>query len=198
VAAVEFGLLGPLRVVEDGRLVQIQAARHRVVLAALVLRAGELVTVDELAEAVWGEALPASPRKVVQTYVARVRKLLGGTELIQSRPEGYVLAVPREDVDVGRFEVLLGQAREAAGRGDRHAEAEVLRQALGLWRGEPLADVASEVLRRDAAARLAEQRLGALQRRIGADLVLGRHGELVAELQVLTERYPLREGCGRS
>ncbi len=147
-----------------------------------------------LAEAVWGEALPASPRKVVQTYVARLRKLLGGSGLIQSRPGGYVLAVARADVDVGRFEVLVERAREAAGRGDRHAEAEVLRQALGLWRGEPLADVASEVLGRDAAARLAEQRLGVLQRRIGADLVLGRHGELVAELQVLTERYPLREG----
>jgi len=194
VAVVEFGLLGPLRVVVDGRLVPVQAARHRVVLAALLVRAGELVTVEELAEAVWGEALPASPRKVVQTYVARLRKLLGGSGLIQSRPGGYVLAVARADVDVGRFEVLVERAREAAGRGDRHAEAEVLRQALGLWRGEPLADVASEVLGRDAAARLAEQRLGVLQRRIGADLVLGRHGELVAELQVLTERYPLREG----
>ncbi len=193
-AVVEFGLLGPLRVVVDGRLVPVQAARHRVVLAALLVRAGELVTVEELAEAVWGEALPASPRKVVQTYVARLRKLLGGSGLIQSRPGGYVLAVARADVDVGRFEVLVERAREAAGRGDRHAEAEVLRQALGLWRGEPLADVASEVLGRDAAARLAEQRLGVLQRRIGADLVLGRHGELVAELQVLTERYPLREG----
>jgi DNA-binding SARP family transcriptional activator len=194
VTAVEFGLLGPLRVVVDGRPVPIKAARHRVVLAALLLRAGELVTVDELAEAVWGEALPAHPRKVVQTYVARLRKLLGGSQLIHSRPEGYVLAVAREQVDVGRFQVLLEQGREAAGRGDRHAEADLLGQALGLWRGEPLADVASEMLHREAVARLVEQRLGALQRRIEADLALGRHAELVAELRVLTDRYPLREG----
>jgi DNA-binding SARP family transcriptional activator/Tfp pilus assembly protein PilF len=193
VAAVKFRLLGPLRVVVDGRPVPIQARRHRVVLAALLLRAGELVTVDELAEAVWGEALPAHPRKVVQTYVARLRKLLGA-ELLQSRPEGYVLAVAHAEVDVGRFELLLEQAEEAAGRGNRQVEAELLGQALGLWRGEPLADVASEALHREAAARLAEQRLGALQRRIEADLVLGRHAELVPELQVLTDRYPLREG----
>jgi DNA-binding SARP family transcriptional activator/DNA polymerase III delta prime subunit len=194
VAVVEFGLLGPLRVVVDGRLVPIQAARHRVVLAALLVRAGELVTVDELAEALWGEALPASTRKVVQTYVARLRKLLGGSGLIHSQPGGYVLAVARADVDVGRFEVLLGQAREAAGRGDRQGEAALLGRALGLWRGGPLADVASETLQREVAGRLGEQRLGVLQRRIEADLVLGRHDELVGELQVLTERYPLREG----
>ncbi len=192
--AVEFGVLGPLRVVEDGVAVPIPAAKHRVVLAALLLRAGELVTVEELAEAVWGEALPASPRKVVQTYVARLRKLLRGTELIQSRPKGYVLTVARDGVDAGRFELLLEQAWDAAGSGDRQAEAELLGQALALWRGEPLADVPSEVLHREAVPRLAEQRLGALQRRIEADLALGRHAELVAELAALTDRYPLREG----
>jgi len=190
---VEFGLLGPLKVVDGGRPVPIPSAKHRVLLAVLLLRAGELATVDKLAEAIWGDALPADPRKVVQTYVARVRKLLGGTELLQSHPEGYVLAVAPGDVDVGRFELLLAQARDAAGTGDRHSEAAALRQALARWRGEPLADVPSELLHRDAVARLAEQRSDALHRRIEADLALGRHAELVAELRALTDRHPLRE-----
>ena len=136
--------------------------------------------------------MPAGPRKVIQTYVARVRKLLGG-ELIQSRPEGYVIAVARDDTDVGRFELLLEQARDAADAGDRDTESAILRQALALWRGEPLADVPSERLHRDAVARLAEQRLDAICRRVEADLALGRHGDLVAELRTLTERHPLRE-----
>jgi len=116
---VEFGLLGPLKVVDGGRLVPIRSAKHRVLLAALLLRAGELVTVDELADAVWGDALPASPRKAVQTHVSRLRQLLRGAELIQSQPEGYVIAVAHGDVDVGRFGLLLEAARGAVGRGDR-------------------------------------------------------------------------------
>lgn len=190
---MEFGLLGPLEVIDDGRRVPIPSAKHRALLAALLVHAGELATVDELAEAIWGDALPAGPRRAVQTYVARLRKLLGGTKLIQSRPEGYVLAVAREETDLGRFELLLARARDAAAAGDRQAEATVLRQALGLWRGEPLAGVASEILHRDVVARLAEQRLDVLQRRIEADLQLGQHAELVPELRVLTDRYPLCE-----
>jgi len=190
---VEFGLFGPLEVLDGGRPVAIQSAKHRILLAALLLRAGELVTVDELADAVWGDALPASPRRAIQTYVSRLRQLLHAEELVQSRPEGYVLGVARSDVDVGRFELLLERAREAAGTGGRNAEAEALRQALGLWRGKPLADVTSEPLHRHAVARLAEQRLDALQRRIEAELALGRDAELVSELRALTDQFPLRE-----
>jgi DNA-binding SARP family transcriptional activator/DNA polymerase III delta prime subunit len=191
---VEFGLLGPLEVTDGGRPVTIPSAKQRILLACLLLRAGELVTVDELTGAIWGDdALPDDPRKVVQTYVTRLRKLLGGAELIYSRPGGYVIAVAPGDVDVGRFELLLGQAREAAGSGDRQAEAAALRRALGLWRGETLADVPSEALRLQAGERLAEQRLDALHRRVEADLALGRHAELVAELRTLTDQHPLRE-----
>lgn len=156
---MEFGLLGPLEIIDRDRAVPIRSAKHRILLAALLLRAGELVTVDELAEAIWGAALPADPRRVVQTYVTRLRKLLGGTELIQSRPEGYAIAVGPGDVDVRRFEMLLEKARDTARVEDRHAEAEVLRQALAMWRGEPLADVPSELLHRSTVARLGEQRL---------------------------------------
>ncbi len=190
---MEFGLLGPLEVIDGDRAVPIRSAKHRILLAALLLRAGELVTVDELAEAIWGAALPADPRRVIQTYVARLRKLLGATELIQSRPEGYAIAVALGDVDVRRFEMLLEKARDAAGVEDRHAEAELLHQALAMWRGKPLADVPSELLHRDAGGRLIEQRLDTLHRRVEADLALGRHAQLVAELRVLTVQHPLRE-----
>jgi DNA-binding SARP family transcriptional activator/tetratricopeptide (TPR) repeat protein len=190
---VKFGLLGPLEVVDGDRPVPIPSAKHRMLLAGLLLRPGQLVTVDELAEIIWGDTMPAGPRKVIQTYVGRLRKLLGGGELIQSRPGGYVIVVGPGDVDVGRFELLLERARDAAGREDRHTESAMLRRALALWRGEPLADVPSEKLHRDVVARLAEQRLDALFRRVEADLGVGRHGELVAELQILAERHPLRE-----
>jgi DNA-binding SARP family transcriptional activator len=191
---VKFGLLGPLEVTDGGRPVPIPSAKLRVLLACLLLRAGELVTVDELAEAIWGDAAPpAHPRRVVQTYVSRLRQLLGGNGLIQSRHEGYVIAAAAGDVDVGRLELLLARARDAADAGDRHREAAVLRQALRLWRGEPLADVPSETLHRDAVARLTEQRLDAICRRIEADLALGRHAELISELRTLTDRHPLRE-----
>jgi DNA-binding SARP family transcriptional activator len=190
---VKFGLLGPLEVVHGGRPVPIRSAKHRVLLAGLLLRPGQLVTVDELAETIWGDALPADPRKVIHTYIARLRRVLGDGELIQSRPEGYLSAVAPDDTDVGRFELLLERARDAARAGDLHAESATLREALALWRGEPLADVPSETLHRDTVARLAEQRLDALCRRAEADLRLGRHGELVAELRILTERHPLHE-----
>jgi DNA-binding SARP family transcriptional activator len=190
---VEFGVLGPLEVTDGRRRVWIPAAKQRMLLAALLLRVGELVTLDELAEAIWGDALPDDPRKVVQTYMSRLRQLLGDGGLIHSRPEGYVPTVARDEVDLGRFEMLLEQAREAADSGDRHREAALLREALGLWRGEPLADMSSTALHREVVARLAEQRLEALHRRIEAELALGRHAELVAELRALTQRHPLRE-----
>jgi DNA-binding SARP family transcriptional activator len=186
-------VLGPLEVTDGRRRVRIPSAKQRMLLAALLLRAGELVTLDELAEAIWGDALPDDPRKVVQTYISRLRQLLGDAGLIDSRPVGYVLTVARDEVDLGRFEMLLEQAREAADGGDRHREAALLREALGLWRGEPLADMSSAAMHREVVARLAEQRLEALHRRIEAELALGRHTELVAQLRALTERHPLRE-----
>jgi DNA-binding SARP family transcriptional activator len=192
--AGEFGLLGPLEVTIGGRVVPIPSAKQRVLLACLLLRPGELVTADELAEAIWGAALPANPRRVLQTYVSRLRKLLGEAgERLQGRPGGYLLAVDADDTDLVQFAGLLAQAREAARVGDRQTEAKVLAQALGLWRGAPLADVPSEGLGRVTVARLAEQRLEVLGRRIDADLALGRQAELVAELGALTQRYPLRE-----
>jgi DNA-binding SARP family transcriptional activator/tetratricopeptide (TPR) repeat protein len=192
---VEVGLLGPLRVVDDrGRVVVIGAAKQRVLLACLALRVGELVTTGELAEAIWGEGLPANPRRTVQTYVTRLRKLLGsGGGVVEGRPEGYALAASVV-VDVGRFAGLVAQARAAGGVGDRLGEARLLGRALSLWRGEALVDVPVEGPLREVVVGLSEQRLVVVERRIGAELWLGRHGELVAELWGLVERFPLREG----
>lgn len=190
---MKFGLLGPLEVVDRGRPLPIQSGKHRALLAGLVLRPGQIVTMDELADTVWGDTMPADPRRVLSTYVARLRRFLGNAGLIQTRPNGYVIYVTPDDTDVGRFELLLGQARDAAAAEDRDTELAILRQALALWRGEPLADVPSEKLHRTVADRLAEQRLDVLYRRVEADLGAGRHGELVAELRTLTERHPLRE-----
>lgn len=108
---MEFGLLGPLEVVDGGRPLRIQSAKHRMLLAGLLLRPGQLVTIDQPAETMWGATLPADPCKVIQTYVARVRKLLGGGELIQSRPEGYVIAVARDDTEGRRL--IRRQAHDA-------------------------------------------------------------------------------------
>jgi DNA-binding SARP family transcriptional activator/tetratricopeptide (TPR) repeat protein len=192
---VEFGVLGPLRVTDDaGGVVAVPAAKQRVVLACLALRAGELVTTDALAEAIWGGGLPGRPRRAVQTHVTRLRRLLGGGGLVASRPEGYVLAVAPEQTDVGRFRGLVARARVAANGGDRQGEAALLGQALSLWRGEPLADVPVEGPLREVVVGLSEQRLVVLGQRIAAELATGRHGELVAELRALCERYPLREG----
>ena len=190
---MEFRLLGPLEVVDGGQLVPIPSAKHRALLAYLLVRPGELVTVDELAEVIWGDALPANPRTTVQTYVSRLRQRLHLGEVLRSRPDGYVLVAACGDIDLGRFEILLEQASRAAGAGDRQGEAALLRQALALWRGVPLADVPSELLQRNVVLPLVEQRLSALQRRIEADLELGRHAEVVAELRALTDQYPLRE-----
>jgi DNA-binding SARP family transcriptional activator len=99
---VEFRLLGPLEAVDRGKPLLIRSARHRELLAALLLRAGEMVTLDEFAEAVWGDRLPANPRKTIQAYVSRLRKLLRGAGLIEARPDGYVIMVAPEDFDVSQ------------------------------------------------------------------------------------------------
>jgi len=134
---VEFRLLGPLEVVDGGQPVPIPSAKHRALLAYLLVRPGELVTVDELAEVIWGDALPANPRTAVQTYVSRLRQRLHLEEVLQSRPDGYVLAVDRGDIDVGRFEILLERASQAGRAGDRQVDTALLRQALALWGGGP-------------------------------------------------------------
>jgi DNA-binding SARP family transcriptional activator/tetratricopeptide (TPR) repeat protein len=191
---MEFCLLGPLTVRRGGMAVAVSRGRQRAVLAALLLRANHVVPVDELAEALWGPGLPPSARVSVQNYVARLRGTLGpAASRIATHPNGYLIRVGDGELDVARFEVLLGQARTAS-RQSRWAEAAGRAEAgLALWRGEPLADADSEVLAAREAPRLAELRLQAAETRIDAELHLGGQGEVIGELRQLAGAQPLRE-----
>lgn len=195
VTGTEFGLLGPLTVRCSGAVIPIQAGRQRTVLAALLLSVGRVVPVDELAEMLWGPVPPPTARVTVQNYVMRLRKALGSTAgaRISTRTPGYLMQVDAGELDVTRFEELLGDARAAARDGSWDQAATWARGALGLWRGEPLADVDSEVLSAREVPRLDELRLQALETRIDADLHLGRHAEIVAELRKTVGTHPLRE-----
>ena len=190
---MEFGILGPLEVRADGHAVPLGGARPRAVFAVLALNANRPVSADRLALALWGEEAPPSAVKTVQVYVARLRKALGDPEVLVTTPAGYRLRVRPGELDAERFESLVADGRQAlaAGRGDDAAAA--LRAALELWRGPPLAEVASAPFAPAEIARLEEQRLAALEVRVEADLAAGRHAELVAELGQLRMEHPWRE-----
>jgi DNA-binding SARP family transcriptional activator/tetratricopeptide (TPR) repeat protein len=189
---MKFGLLGPLTVRRGGAEVPVPAGKQRVVLATLLLNANRLVPLDELAEALWGPGPPPSARATMQNYVMRLRKSLGDSR-IATQPGGYLISADPGDLDVSRFETLLGSARAAARGGLWEQAADQARTALALWRGEPLADVDSELLALREKPRLAELRLQALETRIDADLNLGQAGEVVGELRHLAGAHPLRE-----
>jgi DNA-binding SARP family transcriptional activator len=192
--ATEFLLLGPLAVGTEGAPLPIPGAKHRAVLAALLLRANEVVTVDDLAEVLWGEDLPSSARTVVQNYVMRLRRALGPAgSRITTQPGGYLIRVEPGELDLDRLEDLLRHARAAA-RQARWTDASAQgAAALALWRGEPLADVGSDLLAARHGSRLAELRLQALESRLDAELQLERHGEAISELRQLAAGHPLRE-----
>jgi ABC-type oligopeptide transport system substrate-binding subunit/DNA-binding SARP family transcriptional activator/streptogramin lyase len=196
---VEFRALGDLEVVEDGRALALGPHQQRAVLALLVLSAGEVVSSDWLIEALWGECPPPTAAKTVQVYISRLRKTLDGAPasssggVIVTVDHGYMLRVDPGQVDVRAFERLLDRGRDAFADREFDAAATVLRQALGLWRGAPLADFTFDAFAAADIARLQELRLEALEIRIDADLALGRHAALVAELETLTTEHPLRE-----
>jgi DNA-binding SARP family transcriptional activator len=192
---MEFCLLGPLAVRCGDAVAAVPAGKQRVVLAALLLSANRVVPVEELAEALWGTGPPPSARVSVQNYVMRLRKALGpeGQSRIGTQPRGYVISVAADELDMARFEVLLGAARQAASDYSWDTAAAQARAALALWRGEPLADVESELLAARDVPRLGELRLQALETRIDADLHLGRHGDVIGELRQLAAAQPLRE-----
>jgi DNA-binding SARP family transcriptional activator/tetratricopeptide (TPR) repeat protein len=190
----EFCLLGPLAVRRDGVAVPVLPGKQRVVLAALLLARGRPVGPDELAAALWGTEVPASARASLQNYVARLRKALGdGGPPIVTGPGGYQMEAGPDHLDVTRFEAAVTAGRAAARAGAWGPAADGLRAGLALWRGDPLTGVPSELLAAREVPRLAELRLQALEARMEADLHLGRPGEVIAELRVLTAAEPLRE-----
>jgi DNA-binding SARP family transcriptional activator/Tfp pilus assembly protein PilF len=192
---VEFGLLGPLVVRAGGSRVMVSAGKQRVLLAALLLRANEVVGAGELAQAVWEGHPPETARVTLQNYVKRLRQALGplGYQRIVTRPAGYLIEVMPGELDVTRFTELQAGAARAARVSSWDVVSAKLAEALGLWRGRPLADVPSGVLVAGAVPRLTEMRLEALEARVEADLHLGRHREVVAEVRGLAAAEPLRE-----
>jgi predicted ATPase/DNA-binding SARP family transcriptional activator len=188
----EFGVLGPLEVVDRGNVLSLGKPKQRALLAVLLLNAGTTVSVDDLIEELWPERVLASARHNLEVYVSGLRKALGAG-VIKTRPPGYALCVEPEQIDRTRFERLseVGRAALAAGRPDEAAAA--FRQALELWRGNALEDVNAGVCVDSARRRLDELRIVATENRIDADLGLGRHAELATELETLLTVHPYRE-----
>ncbi len=185
---LEFRILGPLEVQADGELVSLGGQRQRALLAALLLEAGRVVSTDRLVALLWGEEPPRTATTSLQNAVSQLRKLLGA-ELVETRSPGYVLKVAPDQIDSTRFERLLADGRT----GDPGERARLLRGALALWRGPALADFAFEEFAQSASRGLEELRLVALEARIEADLELGRHEDVVGELESLVTEHPLRE-----
>ena len=158
--------------------VGLGGARQRAVLAYLLIHRGEALSVDRIVDALWGESPPATATKTVQVYVSRLRKILGADALV-TRGHGYALIADPDGVDADRFERLAVDGRNRLAAGDAPGAAETLQEALDLWRGEALADVAYESFARTEASRLEDLRQAALEDRIDAELALGRHAALL-------------------
>ncbi|GAA3925721.1 AfsR/SARP family transcriptional regulator [Actinoplanes auranticolor] len=193
-AAIRFRVLGDLEVRRDGALVVISAAKLRIILASLVLRAGRVVPVSVLTDRLWDHEPPAEARAALQTYVARLRRLLGADAAIHSRNGGYVIELPARSCDLQELDELLEGTRLAQDRGDRAAALESLRAATALWRGPILFDVDSAALHRDEVPQVQERCLEAAERRFALELALGHHQAVVEELRALTTAYPFQEG----
>ncbi len=190
---LEFRILGPLEAVRDGRQVRVGGRKLRSLLALLLLRAGEFCSADLLIDELWHRYDDGALARL-QVHVSQLRKALGpDAGLLETRPGGYALVPPPGAIDAARFEALAREGRDALAAGDPARAAGALGKALGLWRGPALGDLAYEPFAEGAATRLDELRLVAREDRVDAELALGRHRELVAELEVLTFEHPLRE-----
>ena len=174
-------LLGPIEVRLDDRPIELGPRKQRAVLAMLALQSGRTVSTDRLVDGLWGDEPPSSAPKMVQLYVSHLRRVLGGDGArIVTRGRGYELRLSHSEVDVVRAERLLEESRP--------------REALELWRGEPLADLAAEPFAAGEIRRLHEMQVRAAEMAIDADLAAGRHAEVLAEIEALVAEHPLREG----
>jgi len=190
----DFRFLGPLQVWRGGRFIEIRAPKQRALLAVLAIRAGQVVSIDRLIEELWGGAPPPSARTTLYSLVFRLRRRLhAGVEVMGTRSPGYLLRVAPGALDFRRFEAGLVRGRAELAAQDHARAARTFRDALALWRGQAFADVPEIPLLQAEARRLEELRLTALEDRIEADLALGRHALVAAELYALVEEYPLRE-----
>lgn len=189
------GMLGPLCVRSGDAVFPVPAGRQRSLLAALAVQAGDMVSFDTLAETVWNGSPPRSARATIRNYVKRLRQAVGadlGTRIVTRFP-GYLLDASADEVDVLAFDKLCRSGGAAVRAGNWQQASDVLSAALQLWRGTPLADIPSEVLRNTHVPHLEQARLHALELRIDADLHLGRAHDAVRELQALISQNPLQE-----
>ena len=198
---MEYRILGPFEVSDNGRGIEIGGPKPRALLAVLLLHANEVVSPDVLIDELWGETPPATAVKTLQAHVSRLRKALNGegdasthgTGVLRTSGHGYLLRVEPDQLDADRVRDMVDEARRARHDGKPEQAAEELRRALAVWRGPALADFAYESFARAEIARLDELQLTALEERIEADLAVGQHGELIGELESLVARHPLRE-----
>lgn len=187
---MDFRVLGPWEVTGPDGPVVVPAGHLRVLLAAFLVSGGRPMRIDALAEQVWTEQLPADARGTLATYVSRLRRLLGNGRILTCSGIGYRIDLPTGAVDLFRFRDALDGARKAASVDE---ELALLREALGLWRGQPFTGVDSTWIDRDVVPKLTEEWFTATERRVDLELARGRSGALVAELWDLTNTYPLRE-----
>jgi DNA-binding SARP family transcriptional activator/tetratricopeptide (TPR) repeat protein len=189
---MDYRILGPLEIRARDRLVPLRGVRQRELMAVLLLRANEIVSSDRLIDELWEGDPPQTAAKMIQNGVSQLRKLIEPDVLVTRSP-GYLLVVEPSELDADRFQRFVDEARAGLGAGKPAQAAEALREALGLWRGPALADCADIPYARAEAARLEELRSAATEDRIEAELELGRHADLVAELEALVAQHPLRE-----
>src|SRR5215217_3080008 len=192
-AIVEFRILGPLEVHAGGHVVALPGAKPRAVLAVLLLHANRPVRADQLALSLWGEEAPAGAAKTVQVHVSRLRKALGDTDLLVTTAGGYELRLDPEQLDAHRFVRRVTEGRTALEEGHPRQAAMILTEALAMWRGRPLGDLAYEPFAQREIDRLDDLRVAAAEQLVEAKLALGRHAEVVGELETMIGEFPYRE-----
>jgi DNA-binding SARP family transcriptional activator len=189
---LEFRILGPLEVVGDEGPISLGGPKQRATLAILLLDANRVVSVERLADDLYSGAAPVTAVTQVQRQISELRKVLGAST-IETRAPGYVIRLAPEQLDLKRFEHRAEEATRALATGDARTATRLLADALDVWRGPPLADLAHEPFAQIPIERLEEIRLAALEQRIDAELALGGHTRVVGELEELVAEHPLRE-----
>ncbi len=195
---MEFRILGPVEAIDAGVPLRLSGTRQRALLGVLLLHANEYVSAERLIDEVWGDDAPAGARKRLHVAVARLRRVLDtgpsrGSHALRTRGHGYELRVQPGELDLERFGQFVDEGRKALGGGRPAEAADWLRDALALWRGPPAADAGLDALLQHELARLAELKAEAAEDRLDAELALGRHSQVIGELEALVAQHPLRE-----
>ncbi|MEU2393555.1 BTAD domain-containing putative transcriptional regulator [Streptomyces sp. NPDC007369] len=188
---LQFDVFGPLTVRRAGKLLEIPQAKHRVVLASLLLRAGRTLTAEELIQQLWGGEPPLTARKTLQGYIARLRKVLGADAVV-SRGSGYAIEAGGGRLDLDRFNSLLKKAEECTEPAGR---ARLFREAMDQTKGTPLVDIPSEYLQQGDGAALLERWLNATENWADAEMAVGRYAEVLPRLRALVSEHPFRESA---